>query len=283
MTNFFHYFCYPVIFQYTLLYSFLIYFFIVLILWKQWWCLESLHRQSFLFSYEYEPVELFRFFWWVERSVPQHAFNIPLTLSLVLLFEGETGLQHDIKRHCQTPNINCLSRVALHFHDLWAYIRGWSTDSEEVVISTWLIGFRKAEINELGVEVMVDHNVLCLYVPMGDVQGVEVLSGADDLPEYFGSNRLRKGTELAQIVVELEALNVLHRDVDVGISPNGLVNLRDVRVAQFWVDKNLFADLLHLMRLQCLNVYNFNSNLQISVQLYCLMHICISSFSNKFF
>ena len=80
---------------------------------------------------------------------------------------------------------------------------------------------------------MVDHNVLCLYVPMGDVQGVEVLSGADDLPEYFGSNRLRKGTELAQIVVELEALNVLHHDVNVGISPNGLVNLRDVRVAQF--------------------------------------------------
>lgn len=68
---------------------------------------------------------------------------------------------------------------------------------------------------------------------MGDVQGVKVLSGIDDLPEYFGSNWLRKGTELAQIVVELEALNVLHHDVNVGISPNGLVNFRDVRMAQF--------------------------------------------------
>lgn len=80
---------------------------------------------------------------------------------------------------------------------------------------------------------MVYHDVLGLYVPMGDVHGVEVLSGIDDLPKYFSSNLLGEGTELAQVVVKLEALDVLHHDVNMGIGPNGLVNFGDVWVAQF--------------------------------------------------
>ena len=80
---------------------------------------------------------------------------------------------------------------------------------------------------------MVYHDVLGLYVPMGDVQGVEVLSGIDDLPKYFCSNRLGEGAKLAQVAVKLEALNVLHHDVNMSIGPNGLVNFGDVRMAQF--------------------------------------------------
>lgn len=99
--------------------------------------------------------------------------------------------------------------------------------------------FCQPEVDQLGIELRINYNVLSFYVSMCNVERVKMLNCTDHLGKNLCSGYFGQGTVLVEIVEEFETLGQLHEDVDMRISPNSLINSDYVGVIELFMDKNL--------------------------------------------
>jgi len=94
----------------------------------------------------------------------------------VLVLEGREARQHLVDQDAQGPPVDGFS-VALVQQDLRRDVLRRAANRERALRDD----LREAEIDQLKIPVVSDHDVLRLQVPVADVLRVQVLEDADDL------------------------------------------------------------------------------------------------------
>jgi len=109
---------------------------------------------------------------------------------------------------------------------------------------------------------------------------MHILNCTYQLFKNFYSILLAYWTKPVQITKELLSFSKFHKDICVRICPDSLINFYDVRMIKFSVNGNLSLQTLDDFERMLMKIYNFDSDFLFSVQLYTLINISISSFSN---
>jgi hypothetical protein len=104
-------------------------------------------------------------------------------------------------------------------------------------------GLSKAEVNQFGIELRVDDDVLSLDVPVSDFETVQIFDGIDDLVQNFGSVHLLDGPVVYQVLEQLLPSDEFHEDVYFGVGPDCLVYFCNVGVSELAVNGDLSLEM----------------------------------------
>lgn len=168
----------------------------------------------------------------VNSLVPFQAADALSPHAVVVLIKWQTGLQHDVEGYAQAPDVHHLPRVSLLVQQLGTGVGGGSTEGgEELVIgggSSELLG--KAEVDELSVELRVDDDVLGFNISVRDPTLVQVSNCLNHLLKNLGSHALLEPPMLADVLKKLSAFHQLHKDINLGLRLDQLIDSDDVWV-----------------------------------------------------
>jgi len=151
-------------------------------------------------------------------------------------------VEHGKEDDPQGPDVGLQGVVSRRSGDFWrAIFRG----SNPILASFGSRDSAETEVDDLGLELVVDHDVVQLQIPVGNVLGMETLDGLDDLTEDATGSLLGDGTtKRLDEAKEVPSADVLHEEVDVVAIFPAAMGTRNVGVMQDLASSDLVVDVL---------------------------------------
>lgn len=125
--------------------------------------------------------------------------------------EGTLTAEKDAEKHAERPDLGVRCTVRLALQDLGAgKSHGAEKTVEERLRLSNICDDGGAEIDELDVEISVDHTVLVLDISVADADAVKMPDGLDDLSKYPASLFFRETRVLLDALEQVAAGTALH-------------------------------------------------------------------------
>lgn len=119
------------------------------------------------------------------RAVPVQLLNVVSRHGWVFRIKRQGSLEHSIEGDSQTPDISEFAIVPSFLDDFRRSVGRRPTESlHPLFISTFQVVFGQSKVDQFGVHVVVENNVLSLDVPVGYPHRVEIF----DSRKYLGED-----------------------------------------------------------------------------------------------
>ena len=226
------------------------------------WVLQGFHSRQTLRVVFIE--ELFnKVLGFVTRGVPDLPTEGPVTFPdfiedlTVSAIERRSATQHDVQNHADAPKVTLLSVVALE--DLRCDIV-WSSISGVHGVIRLVIVVRVAEVDHFDstLVMLVKEKVLWFEVAMGDVHGMAMSDGLEDLFQDFGCFELCHLVSVLDLLEEFDAVAQLTDQIELALTFINFIKPHNVWMVQVFEDVDLILEQQPLVLLQSELANDFN-------------------------
>lgn len=193
--------------------------------------------------------QIFALFWdLLEFDVIEMEFcflDLPEDLMWIGSLEWQVSRHKGVQKDTKWPEISFLTIGA--FQDFWGHVVRGSSHSGEILIILWC--FRKTEVDQSDWASLSDHDILWLDISMDDVASMTMIDSSKQVLHVASGNLFIESLVLlgCDHLEELEALDILHHQVDVLLVIVSLVVLYNVGVVQLVENSNFLHNAVNVV------------------------------------